>query len=169
MNSIFETDSVLVLSEKNINDNVEIIKPHQNFAIISTICPKGNEAKKELSQALKSRFTEIYIEENSDDDIQKIIKFKFEKIKIMPDEYKEKFSNILFDIYKYYNAIEEIGKPMSFRDIDLICEFIENQINKILNNKNTINYDNLFSQSIQMTIIEGLYLNESLTPETLKK
>ena len=50
MNSIFEADSVLVLSEKNINDNVEIIKPNQNYAIISTIWLKGNEAKKELSQ-----------------------------------------------------------------------------------------------------------------------
>ncbi len=50
MNSIFEADSVLVISEKNINDNVEIIKPYQNYAIISTICLKGNEAKKELSQ-----------------------------------------------------------------------------------------------------------------------
>ncbi len=50
MNSIFEADWVLVLSEKNINDNVEIIKVNQNYAIISTICRKGNEAKKELSQ-----------------------------------------------------------------------------------------------------------------------
>ena len=41
MNSIFETDSVLVLSEKNINDNVEIIHPHQNFNIIGTICPSS--------------------------------------------------------------------------------------------------------------------------------
>ena len=49
MNSIFEADSVLVLSEKNINDNV-VIKPYQNYAIISIICLKGNEAKKELSQ-----------------------------------------------------------------------------------------------------------------------
>ena len=87
MNSILETDSVLVLSEKNINDEVEIIKPHENFAIISTICPKVNEVKKELSQALKSRFTEIFIEEISDDDIKLIIKFKFENIKLIPDDF----------------------------------------------------------------------------------
>ena len=61
MNSIFEADSVLVISEKNINDNVEIIKPYQNYAIISTICLKGNEAKKELSQIdlIKFFFNEI--------------------------------------------------------------------------------------------------------------
>ena len=34
MNSIFEADSVLILSEKNINDNVEIIHPHPNFCIV---------------------------------------------------------------------------------------------------------------------------------------
>ena len=175
MNSILETDSVLVLSEKNINDEVEIIKPHENFAIISTICPKVNEVKKELSQALKSRFTEIFIEEISDDDIKLIIKFKFENIKFIPDEFKEKFSNVLFNIYKYYNQIEEIGKPMSFRDIDLICEFIECQIEKIIKLKNekkfnlNIDFDKLFSEAIQMSIIEGLYLNESLSPESLLK
>jgi midasin len=70
MNSIFEADSVLVLSEKNINDNVEIIKPYQNYAIISTICLKGNEAKKEFSQIdlIKFFFNEI---------LTKILLFQF--------------------------------------------------------------------------------------------
>ena len=70
MNSIFEADSVLVISEKNINDNVEIIKPYQNYAIISTICLKGNEAKKELSQIdlIKFFFNEI---------LTKILLFQF--------------------------------------------------------------------------------------------
>ena len=87
MNSIFEADSVLVLSEKNINDNVEIIKPYQNYAIISTICLKGNEAKKELSQ-----FNKIFFEWNFNKNLiiqmnEKIknkitIKIKFNKNKI---------------------------------------------------------------------------------------
>ena len=69
MNSIFEADSVLVISEKNINDNV-VIKPYQNYAIISTICLKGNEAKKELSQIdlIKFFFNEI---------LTKILLFQF--------------------------------------------------------------------------------------------
>ena len=80
MNSIFETDSVLVLSEKNINDNVEIIHPHKNFCIIGTICPSALEGKKELSQALRARFTEIYIPKTNNDDTYTIIEHKVMEI-----------------------------------------------------------------------------------------
>ena len=171
MNSIFETDSVLVLSEKNINDNVEIIKPHKNFCIIGTICPSALEGKKELSQALRARFTEIYIPKYSNEDIYTIIEYKINYIKFLTEKNLDKiYVKILYDLYIYYNELQEINKPMSFRDIDIICEFIVkkceyNEKNKIENNESNI--QNIFYQAIQMAIIEGLYLNESLSPELL--
>ena len=88
-------------------------------------------------------------------------KFKnFEKI----------FVKILYELYVYYNELQVISKPMSFRDIDIICEFITkkfeyNEKNKIENNEENI--QKIFFQAIQMAIIEGLYLNESLSPELL--
>ena len=93
MNSIFEADSVLVLSEKNINDNVEIIKPYQNYEIISTTCLKGNEAKKELSQIDLIKFFLMKFEQkfccfnsfnkkNKKKITLKIFKTKFNKNKI---------------------------------------------------------------------------------------
>ena len=59
---------------------------------------------------------------------------------------------------------------MSFRDIDIICEFLKKKIeynntNKIENNEENLN--KIFFQAIQMVVIEGLYLNESLSPELL--
>ena len=171
MNSIFEADSVLVLSEKNINDNVEIIHPHKNFCIIGTICPSALEGKKELSQALRARFTEIYIPQNNNEDIYTIIEYKVLGIKYLSQKNLEKFySKTLYELYIYYNELQEINKPMSFRDIDIICEFMikkceYNEKNKIENTENEI--QNIFFQAIQMAIIEGLFLNESLSPELL--
>ena len=173
MNSIFEADSVLVLSEKNINDNVEIIHPHKNFCIIGTICPSVLEGKKELSQALRARFTEIYIPQNTNEDINTIIEYKVNKIKYIVDKSLEKYyTKIIYELYLYYNELQEINKPMSYRDVDIICEFIQkkceyNEKNNIENNEENIK--NIFYQAIQMTIIEGLYLNESLVPELLSK
>ena len=171
MNSIFETDSVLVLSEKNINDNVEIIHPHKNFCIIGTICPSALEGKKELSQALRARFTEIYIPKTNNDDAYTIIEHKVMEIEYLVQKNLDKvYTKILYELYIYYNELQEISKPMSFRDIDIICEFIikkceYNVKNKIENNEENI--QNIFFQAIQMAIIEGLYLNESLSPELL--
>ena len=173
MNSIFEADSVLVLSEKNINDNVEIIKPHPNFSIIGTMCPSVLEGKKELSQALRARFTEIYIPKNTNDDIYTIIEYKVNKIKYIMDlSLGEYYTKLIYNLYLFYNELQEINKPMSYRDVDIICEFIlkkceYNEKNNIENNEENIK--NIFYQSIQMTIIEGLYLNESLVPELLSQ
>ena len=173
MNSIFETDSVLVLSEKNINDNVEIIRPNKNFCIIGTICPSSLEGKKELSQALRARFTEIYIPKYINEDIYIIIEYKIKKIKYLVEKNLEQiYTKILYELYIYYNELQEINKPMSFRDVDIICEFIikkceYNIKNRIENNEEII--QKIFYQSIQMVIIEGLYLNESLSPELLSK
>ena len=61
MNSIFEDSRILVLSEKNC-DNIETILPNSNFKILATMNPAGDHGKKELSPALRSRFTEIWID-----------------------------------------------------------------------------------------------------------
>ena len=171
MNSIFETDSVLVLSEKNINDNVEIIRPNKNFCVIGTICPSALEGKKELSQALRARFTEIYIPKYINEDIYTIIEYKINNIKYLVNKNLDKiYTKILYELYTYYNELQEINKPMSFRDVDIICEFMikkceYNEKNNIENNEENI--QKIFYQAIQMAIIEGLYLNESLSPELL--
>ena len=61
MNSIFEDSRILVLSEKN-TDNIETIIPNNSFKILATMNPAGDYGKKELSPALRSRFTEIWID-----------------------------------------------------------------------------------------------------------
>ena len=40
---------------------MEIIKAHPNFFLLATMNPGGDYGKKELSPALRNRFTEIWV------------------------------------------------------------------------------------------------------------
>lgn len=86
MNSVFEADRILILSEKqthHLGGNVETIIPRESFAVIASMSPAGDHGKRELSPALRSRFSEIYIDsqnyENELKDISHIININFEK------------------------------------------------------------------------------------------
>lgn len=61
LNSVFEADRTLVISEKSSTEAVRIIG-HPMFNIVATMNPSGDFGKKELSPALRNRMTEIWVE-----------------------------------------------------------------------------------------------------------
>lgn len=61
-------------SDFNTFDNSELIVAHPTFHFIGTMNPGGDYGKKELSPALRNRFTEVWCEPCSDrDDLISII------------------------------------------------------------------------------------------------
>jgi len=61
LNSVFETERMLILSEKSSTEAIKIVaKP--GFNIVATMNPSGDFGKKELSPALRNRMTEIWVE-----------------------------------------------------------------------------------------------------------
>ncbi|XP_058881826.1 midasin isoform X1 [Acipenser ruthenus] len=77
LNSVLETEKTLVLAEKGSgdNDDVELIAAGKRFRILATMNPGGDFGKKELSPALRNRFTEIWCpQSNSREDLVQIIK-----------------------------------------------------------------------------------------------
>ena len=63
LNSVLEPEKELVLAEKGYNNDdqhIDIIKAHEKFRLIATMNPGGDFGKKELSPALRNRFTEIW-------------------------------------------------------------------------------------------------------------
>ncbi|KAK5645761.1 hypothetical protein RI129_004225 [Pyrocoelia pectoralis] len=66
LNSLLEPERCLLLAEKgtdiNNRDNSELIVAHDKFYFVSTMNPGGDYGKKELSPALRNRFTEIWCE-----------------------------------------------------------------------------------------------------------
>uniref|UniRef100_UPI00358FB529 midasin n=1 Tax=Myxine glutinosa TaxID=7769 RepID=UPI00358FB529 len=64
LNSVLEPERSLVLVEKGGGDNdragVDVVKAGPAFAIVATMNPGGDYGKKELSPALRNRFTEVW-------------------------------------------------------------------------------------------------------------
>ncbi|XP_067947567.1 midasin-like [Watersipora subatra] len=58
LNSVLEPSRTLVLAEKG--GELEVIKADPNFRMVATMNPAGDYGKKELSPALRNRFTEIW-------------------------------------------------------------------------------------------------------------
>ena len=64
LNSVLEPGRTLTLAEKGSSaegDDIDEIHAHENFRIFATMNPGGDFGKRELSPALRSRFTEIWV------------------------------------------------------------------------------------------------------------
>lgn len=61
LNSVLEPTRSILLPEKGSQDLEEIVAK-EGFLIIGTMNPGGDFGKKELSPALRNRFTEIWVE-----------------------------------------------------------------------------------------------------------
>ncbi|XP_018427598.1 PREDICTED: midasin [Nanorana parkeri] len=78
LNSVLEVEKTLVLAEKGSEDDdsdVEFLTAGLKFRILATMNPGGDFGKKELSPALRNRFTEIWCpQSNKRQDLLEVIK-----------------------------------------------------------------------------------------------
>ncbi|XP_007484380.2 midasin isoform X1 [Monodelphis domestica] len=79
LNSVLEVEKTLVLAEKGSPEDdkkeVELLTAGKKFRILATMNPGGDFGKKELSPALRNRFTEIWCPQNkSRNDLIQIVK-----------------------------------------------------------------------------------------------
>ncbi|XP_070405869.1 midasin isoform X3 [Nothobranchius furzeri] len=67
LNSVLETEKSLVLAEKGSgdDDDVELIRAAAGFHLVATMNPGGDFGKKELSPALRNRFTEVWCSQSN--------------------------------------------------------------------------------------------------------
>ncbi|KAI1794980.1 midasin [Ganoderma leucocontextum] len=62
LNSVLETGRTIVLAERGGTDaEIPAIKADEDFKLVATMNPGGDYGKKELSPALRNRFTEIWV------------------------------------------------------------------------------------------------------------
>ncbi|KAG7818238.1 hypothetical protein KL928_003239 [Ogataea angusta] len=72
LNSVLEPERSLLLAEKGSEDAAVVA--HKNFQFFATMNPGGDYGKKELSPALRNRFTEIWVPSmESFDDVRQIV------------------------------------------------------------------------------------------------
>ncbi|KAK4985568.1 hypothetical protein LTR28_002126, partial [Elasticomyces elasticus] len=82
LNSVLETQRTLLLAEKGSAD--AWIVAQQGFQFFATMNPGGDYGKRELSPALRNRFTEIWVPSLSDmDDILQITQAKLNPLAVM--------------------------------------------------------------------------------------
>jgi glutathione S-transferase len=111
LNSVLEPHRLLVLAEKG-GAEVEEITAHPNFLVLATMNPGGDFGKKELSPAMRNRFTEIWVPAiSSGQDLVQIIEEKFASPVLRG------FSAHILSFVEWFQSLRSVRRVISLRDI----------------------------------------------------
>ena len=128
LNSLLEPERSLLLSEKGIDlsedskDADNTIIANENFFFIGTMNPGGDYGKKELSPALRNRFTEIWCDGCTErKDLQAIIEHNLNKI----IDHKKELAECILNFVEWLST-SDVGKrfTVSIRDVLSWVHFI---------------------------------------------
>lgn len=121
MNSVLDPQRSILLAEKGTQDSMVIA--NTGFQFFATMNPGGDFGKKELSPALRNRFTEIWVPHLSDsEDILQIIEGKL-------DSFARTMASVLVSFAKWFSQRYSTSKVsiVSIRDILAWVQFINSQ------------------------------------------
>ncbi|GAA5820590.1 hypothetical protein JCM11251_003065 [Rhodosporidiobolus azoricus] len=155
LNSVLEPSRTLVLAEKGGHDLDDIrVVGQEGFQILATMNPGGDFGKKELSPALRNRFTEIWVPAVDDlDDLLHIIGSRWAKAQ---REQLEPFGVKILDFAKW--LAQQIGQGdglgIGLRDILGWVDFL-NVAAKQQGASSLVMADS-FCQGALMTVVDGL-------------
>ncbi|CED83314.1 AAA ATPase containing von Willebrand factor type A (vWA) domain [Phaffia rhodozyma] len=155
LNSVLEPARTLVLAEKGGRDIEQMtIVAADGFQVLATMNPGGDYGKKELSPALRNRFTEIWVPSlDSHDDLIKIVdsSWAVESLKA--------YSESVLSYLRWFTAeLGESGSPViGVRDILAWVNFTNIAVKNL-----NISEQEAFRHAAHMTVIDGL----ALLPQT---
>ncbi|ORY69584.1 uncharacterized protein BCR38DRAFT_480765 [Pseudomassariella vexata] len=118
LNSVLEPQRTLLLAEKGIDNS--FIKANEGFQFFATMNPGGDFGKKELSPALRNRFTEIWVPALSDSrDVSQIVSSK------LKPEFQD-FAAVIVDFSYWFGRQfrSTASTAFSIRDILVWVKFI---------------------------------------------
>nr|XP_056712126.1 midasin [Euleptes europaea] len=122
LNSVLETEKTLVLAEKGSEDDeVELLTAGKKFRILATMNPGGDFGKKELSPALRNRFTEIWCpQSNHREDLIQIVKHNLHpELRLVGTNHNgSDIAEVMMDFIEWVTN-QEFGRQciLSIRDI----------------------------------------------------
>ncbi|XP_077160450.1 midasin isoform X2 [Paroedura picta] len=122
LNSVLETEKTLVLAEKGSEDDeVELLTAGKKFRILATMNPGGDFGKKELSPALRNRFTEIWCpQSNRREDLIQIVKHNIdpELCLVGANQKGSDIAEVMMDFIEWLTN-QEFGRQciLSIRDV----------------------------------------------------
>ncbi|KAH9065293.1 midasin [Lactarius vividus] len=150
LNSVLEPARVVVLAEKG-GDDVEgsLLQAVPGFRLVATMNPGGDYGKKELSPALRNRFTEIWVPPvNERADIAQIVASSWRHESLQP------YTNLVLNFIEWLSL--HVSEPSLFglRDILAWVTFS----NSVLDNTTlkTMALDEIFHHAAHMACLDGL-------------
>lgn len=147
LNSVLEPGRTLVLAEKGgVDIDEATIVAHPGFHVVATMNPGGDFGKKELSPALRNRFTEIWVPAlGNRDDMLQIIGEKWRHDALRPA------APLILDFLNWFGERVGDSSGLGLRDILAWVDF-SNQMYE----KNTLGVPAAFHHGGQMVIVDGL-------------
>jgi len=159
LNSILEPSRTIFLAERG-GDEVEEIKAHAEFRILSTMNPGGDYGKRELSPALRNRFTEIWIPAvTSQEDIEQIVA---KHLVLTTDIFKSK----LVEFFLWFNNVAQGDHPLivlSLRDAISWASFIQ------VATQRNISQWHAYVHGAGLIILDGIGLGSGISLDTCLK
>ena len=111
LNSVLEPGRTLFLAERGGDNQDNVIVAHPRFRVVATMNPGGDFGKKELSPALRNRFTEIWVPAISNkEDLIHIISERL-------DSSLSSFAPLLLEFVQWFNTAHGRRSFLSLRDI----------------------------------------------------
>lgn len=149
LNSVLETERKLSLAEKG-GTLLEEVTAHGNFLVLATMNPGGDYGKKELSPALRNRFTEIWVPFVNDRDELKSIAlqgFSDPKISHVVDP--------MLNFWEWFNQLQ-IGRMLTVRDLLSWVSFINAT-------EESLGLDYAFLHGAFLVLLDGLSLGTGIS------
>uniref|UniRef100_J3N351 Midasin n=1 Tax=Oryza brachyantha TaxID=4533 RepID=J3N351_ORYBR len=110
LNSVLEPERNLSLAEKG-GSVLEKVVAHPSFFILATMNPGGDYGKKELSPALRNRFTELWVPAVADvDELKSIAIERFTKAEVSC------FGDCIVNFWMWFNQLRT-GRMLTIRDL----------------------------------------------------
>ncbi len=149
LNSVLEAERTLLLAEKG-GTPVEVIVGHPKFLILATMNPGGDFGKKELSPALRNRFTEIWVPSlDSDEDLLCIIKDHFVSAAL------HCLAPLILDFFRWLGAHTNV-RCLSLRDILSWVSFLNTVAGISSEAHGKISLDEAYLHGACLVLLDGL-------------
>ncbi|CAI2169296.1 7876_t:CDS:10, partial [Funneliformis geosporum] len=161
LNSVLERNRILVLAEKG-GKHVEELVAKDGFQFLATMNPGGDYGKKELSPALRNRFTEIWVPSVADrEDLLQIIESHF------VHESLAGYGQKILDFIEWFShALGNRIITISLRDILSWVLFMNSTIEQLGSHESFIHggylvfFDGLGSNATTGSLLSGQVLKE---------
>ncbi|KAH8085408.1 midasin [Cristinia sonorae] len=148
LNSVLEPSRTIVLAERGDDGlSLPMVTADERFELVATMNPGGDYGKKELSPALRNRFTEIWVPPVDDRrDLEQIVcsMWKFDVFQVCTEP--------LLDFTEWLSQRISDRSIVGLRDILAWVEFS----NAVYSDNDSLSVGDVFHHAAHMTFLDGL-------------